>query len=242
MKKLFSVLGLLLLAAGVFAQTADTVRKSASDNGLLNGSALLKPTYVVDGKVYMGNINTLNPNDIKSITVLRNPDASTRYGKFNPNGVIVVETTAAKTYLPMQRKNTASQAALPDSVTYLVDGVVADKKLEGIDPQDIESIRVVRNNTTTPVIGVANGSVIMVTTKASVAKKYKQELSAVSPAYKKYLEEHNNDDSALNYSVDGTPCDKGMDCMARLSNLTKENIAKVKFLKSGTDVAITTKK
>jgi len=197
--------------------------------------------YVVDGKVYPGNINTLNQDDIKSITVLKSPNDVIKYGAGAANGVILVETKAGQTYLPMQRQSSASQAALPDSITYVVDGVVTDKKLEGIDPQNIESIRVVKNNTTTPVIGVAGGSVIMVTTKEGAAKQYEQQLSIVSPEYKKYLDEHNNDDSGLKYSVDGALCE-GRDGLARLSNLTKDNIAKVKFAKSGTEVAITTKK
>jgi TonB-dependent SusC/RagA subfamily outer membrane receptor len=242
MKKICCSVIVLFFGLSAFAQTTDTARKVSTVNTTSDAGAVVKPLYVVDGKVYPGNINTLNTDDIKSITVLKSPNAVIKYGAGAANGVILVETKAGQTYLPMQRQSPASQASIPDSVTYVVDGVVTDKKLLGIDPQDIESIRVTKNNTTTPVIGVANGSVIMVTTKAAAVKKYKEELSAVSPAYKKYLDEHNNDDAALNYTLDGTPCDKGQDCMARLSNLTKGNIAKVKFAKSGTDVAITTKK
>ncbi|MDO3644526.1 TonB-dependent receptor plug domain-containing protein [Mucilaginibacter sp. L3T2-6] len=242
MKKLHCLLGLLFIGFGALAQGTDTTRNQSPANTSFDAGSLMKPLYVLDGKIYGGNINTLNTDDIKSITVLKSPDAVKRYGAGGANGVIMIETKANKTYLPMQPQSSKSHAALPDSVTYVVDGVVTDKSLEDIDSQDIESIRVVNNNTATPVIGVANGKVIMVTTKGSVAKKYKQALSAASPAYKKYLDAHNNDDSALNYTVDGTHCDKGLDCLARLSNLTKENILKVKFSKPGTEVAITTKK
>lgn len=241
MKKLFCSVIVLLVGLGAFAQTTDTARKAAPGTTSFDAGAVVKPLYVVDGKVYPGNINTLNHNDIRSITVLQSHDALTKYGAGGANGVIMVETNAAKTYLPMQPQNKVFQTSLPDSITYVIDGVVADKKLEGIDPQNIESIRVVKNNTTTPVIGVAGGSVIMVTTKEGAAKQYKQQLSIISPEYKKYLDEHNNDDSGLKYSVDGALCE-GRDGLARLSNLTKDNIAKVKFAKSGTEVAITTKK
>lgn len=240
MKKLFSVLGLLLLAAGVFAQGADTVRK-AHDNDAFSGlTGVLKPTFVVDGKVYNGNLNTLNKNDIKSITVVRTPDASLKYGKFNPNGVILIETGKPQ-YKFNKQEPVDTQAAVQDGVVYVVDGVVSDKKMGGITPEDIESIRVMRDGPTAGIYGAKNG-VIFVTTKLGAAKIYKQRLSEISPAYKKYLDEHNNDDSALNYTIDGTACDKVQDGLSRLSSLTKEKIAKVKFSKSGTDLIITTKK
>src|SRR3569833_415353 len=232
MKLLFCSVIVLLVGLGAFAQTTDTARKAAPGTTSFDAGAVVKPLYVVDGKVYPGNINTLNPNDIRSITVLQSHDALTKYGTGGANGVIMVETHAAKTYLPKQPRNKVFQSSLPDSITYVIDGVVADKKLGGIDPQNIESIRVVKNNTTTPVIGVAGGSVIMETTKEGTAKQYKQQLSAVSPGYKKYLDEHNNDDSGLKYSIDGALCE-GRDGLAKLSNLTKDNIAKVKFAKSG---------
>lgn len=241
MKNLFCASIALFFGLSAFAQTADTTHKAPAASATFDAGALLKPLYVVDGKIYGGSINNLNTNDIKSITVLQSHDLVKRYGPGAVNGVIMVETGTHKSYLPMQPQSKTFQTALPDSITYVVDGVVSESKLGGIDPQDIESIRVVKNNTTTPVIGVAGGSVIMVTTKEGAAKQYKQQLSAVSPGYKKYLDEHNNDDSGLKYSIDGALCE-GRDGLARLSNLTKDNIAKVKFAKSGTDVVITTKK
>lgn len=57
----------------------------------LNGSN--EPLWVVNG-VVMDRIdmNTLNPNDIESITVLKNSAASAIYGCMAANGVIIIET------------------------------------------------------------------------------------------------------------------------------------------------------
>lgn len=242
MKKLLCAVTVLFFGLSTFAQTADTVRKDHAGDGVFDANALLKPTYVVDGKVYRGNLSTLNVNDIKSITVLKNPDASKQYGTFNPNGVIVVETgKLLHNFVKPQSAVANTSASVRDSAVYVVDGVVSDKNMGGIRPEDIESIRVMRDGTTAEIYGAKNG-VIFVTTKLGAARIYKQELSAVSSAYKKYLEEHNNDDSSLNYSVDGIVCDKGQDGLSRLSNLTKNKIAKVKFSKSEGSVSIITKK
>lgn len=51
------------------------------------------PIYVIDGVI--GNINSLNPNDIESIDVLKDASATAIYGVQGANGVIMVTTKKA---------------------------------------------------------------------------------------------------------------------------------------------------
>ena len=56
-----------------------------------------QPLYIVDGEVSEGDLlRTLNPNDIETITVLKNAVAAALYGSRAANGVIVVSTKATR--------------------------------------------------------------------------------------------------------------------------------------------------
>jgi len=59
-------------------------------------SASSAPLYVVDGSPYLGDINSINPSDIASITVLKDATATSLYGSRGANGVIVVTTKGGK--------------------------------------------------------------------------------------------------------------------------------------------------
>lgn len=50
------------------------------------------PLYVVDGVPISGNINSINPNDIASVTVLKDPSQTAMYGVRGANGVVVIST------------------------------------------------------------------------------------------------------------------------------------------------------
>ena len=50
------------------------------------------PLYVVDGIPYDGNLSDINPNDIESMTVLKDASASALYGARGANGVIMIQT------------------------------------------------------------------------------------------------------------------------------------------------------
>jgi len=55
-----------------------------------------KPIYVVDGMPFNGGINDLNPNDIESMTVLKDAASAALYGNKGANGVILITTKKAK--------------------------------------------------------------------------------------------------------------------------------------------------
>ncbi|MGJ8659912.1 MAG: SusC/RagA family TonB-linked outer membrane protein [Cellulophaga fucicola] len=72
--------------------TAPTVRFRGI--GSLNGSSA--PLYVVDGVPYNESITSLNPNDIESISFLKDAAAAALYGNRGANGVIIVTTKKGK--------------------------------------------------------------------------------------------------------------------------------------------------
>jgi TonB-linked SusC/RagA family outer membrane protein len=62
--------------------------------GSVNGSQA--PLYIVDNAPFGGSLNDINPNDIKSVTVLKDASATSLYGAKGANGVIVITTKRGK--------------------------------------------------------------------------------------------------------------------------------------------------
>ena len=62
--------------------------------GSINAST--SPLYVVDGVPYDGNVSAINPNDIESITILKDASAGSLYGSRGANGVVMITTKAGK--------------------------------------------------------------------------------------------------------------------------------------------------
>jgi TonB-linked SusC/RagA family outer membrane protein len=59
-------------------------------------SASNSPLYVVDGAVYDGSIGDINPNDIESVSLLKDASSSALYGARGANGVIIINTKKGK--------------------------------------------------------------------------------------------------------------------------------------------------
>lgn len=62
--------------------------------GSVNGSS--SPLYIVDGAPFASDISSINPNDIESLTVLKDAAATSIYGSRGANGVIVITTKGGK--------------------------------------------------------------------------------------------------------------------------------------------------
>ena len=58
--------------------------------GSINASN--EPLYILDGMRYNGPLSMINPNDIVSVEVLKNPSETSIYGIQGANGVIVIKT------------------------------------------------------------------------------------------------------------------------------------------------------
>ena len=82
--------------------------------GSINAST--NPLYVVDGIPYDGNINAINPNDIASITILKDASAGALYGARGANGVVMITTKrgqSARTEFSMKANWGVSSRAIP---------------------------------------------------------------------------------------------------------------------------------
>jgi TonB family protein len=91
------------------------------------GLSVPKPLYIVDGKE-VEEITELDPNNIESISVLKDKSASDLYGKKGKNGVIIIQT---KNY----KKN--SQNELP----VVLNGKLTQLTLNEVDRDLIQSIK-----------------------------------------------------------------------------------------------------
>ncbi|HET7117843.1 MAG TPA: SusC/RagA family TonB-linked outer membrane protein, partial [Hanamia sp.] len=67
-----------------------------SIRGLSTINASTAVLIVLDGFIYEGDINNINPNDIESITILKDAAASSIWGARAGNGVIVINTKKGK--------------------------------------------------------------------------------------------------------------------------------------------------
>ncbi|RYF50333.1 MAG: hypothetical protein EOO38_05895, partial [Cytophagaceae bacterium] len=72
-----------------------------------------KPLVILDNFPYEGNINNINPNDIKDITVLKDAAAASIWGTRAGNGVIVI-TTYKGSYNASQQINLSTNFTLAD--------------------------------------------------------------------------------------------------------------------------------
>lgn len=83
------------LAAGV-QTTSGSGQPGAGASVRIRGFGSLNadssPLYVVDGVPYDGSINALNPNDIESMTIIKDASAGALYGARGANGVVIVTT------------------------------------------------------------------------------------------------------------------------------------------------------
>lgn len=87
------------LTPGVLFNHGDAT--NTGDNILIRGRSTLfanaQPLIVLDNFPYDGSLNNINPNDIESITVLKDASAASIWGARAGNGVIVITTKKGKT-------------------------------------------------------------------------------------------------------------------------------------------------
>ncbi|MDR1102999.1 MAG: SusC/RagA family TonB-linked outer membrane protein, partial [Tannerella sp.] len=59
------------------------------------------PLIVVDGVIYMGSLNDINPNDIASFDILKDATSAAAYGSRSANGVIIISTKKGRVGKPI---------------------------------------------------------------------------------------------------------------------------------------------
>ncbi len=65
------------------------------------------PLIILDGVIYMGNVNDINPNDIATVDVLKDAVSASVYGSRSANGIIAITTKKGKSEKPMISFNTS---------------------------------------------------------------------------------------------------------------------------------------
>ncbi len=68
--------------------------------GIGSMSASSAPLYIVDGMPFDGTLSDINPNDVESMSVLKDASASAIYGARGANGVVLITTKRASSQQP----------------------------------------------------------------------------------------------------------------------------------------------
>lgn len=104
-----------LQIAGGSGQPGESAKIRIRGFGSINASN--DPLYVVDGAIYNGELSDINPNDIESITVLKDAASTSLYGSSAGNGVVLITTKSAKdndTRITFNTSQGFSKRAIPE--------------------------------------------------------------------------------------------------------------------------------
>lgn len=87
-------------APGVIVSSSTAAGPGGSPSILVRGintvNGTNEPLYVVDGVVYSGSISDINPDDVESMSVLKDAASCALYGSKGANGVILITTRKGK--------------------------------------------------------------------------------------------------------------------------------------------------
>lgn len=93
-------------------------KKAASANSLVTKTPEQNPLYIVDGKEFNGDLNTIEGSSIESMNVLKNKFATDKYGEKGKNGVIEIILKKEKAPSEQKKENNIvfDQAETPASI------------------------------------------------------------------------------------------------------------------------------
>ena len=84
------------LNVGASTEAGEGLNISIRGNNTLGAGANTSPLIVVDGIIYRGSLNDLNPDDVESIDVLKDASSTAIYGSQASNGVVIVTTRSGQ--------------------------------------------------------------------------------------------------------------------------------------------------
>ncbi|MBQ5401405.1 MAG: TonB-dependent receptor plug domain-containing protein, partial [Bacteroidales bacterium] len=84
---------------------------SVQVRGQKNFSGASSPLIVLDGLIFMGGLNDINPADIATIDILKDASSAATYGSRSANGVLVVTTKKGVSKKPTITFNASASAA-----------------------------------------------------------------------------------------------------------------------------------
>jgi len=217
------------------ALTADTTVPAVKEK-VITGNIQEGVLFIIDGTVSnTGGMEKLDPNDVKSVDVLKGENAVKTYGEKGKNGVIIITT---KNYNP--KASIVLKTPGKNPPLYVVDGnfISSDELQMSLSPEDIVSMNVIKGEDAVKEYGEkGKNGVIEITSK----KKTEEEGSATffsAPAIVKIEDKTKNTgieirntkeettvDSVL-YIIDGKVSTK-----ENVNNIKPDNIESVNVLK-----------
>ncbi len=106
--------------------------------GFTSINASNSPLYVVDGVPFDGDLSTINPNDIESMSVLKDAASSALYGARGANGVVMITTRRGRSgdaVVSIDAKWGANSRSVPEYDVLTNPGTYYEKFWEGIKNQ-----------------------------------------------------------------------------------------------------------
>ncbi len=86
-------------ASGVQLSSSDG-QPGASSNFRIRGFGSVnlgnEPAFILDGVLYTGSLSSINPQDVESITILKDASSTAIYGSIAANGLIMITTKSGK--------------------------------------------------------------------------------------------------------------------------------------------------
>lgn len=212
----------LLFSLNGLAQSRDTSRKLIRHDTTVKS----KPLIVVDGIIYNGDLKSIDPNDISSITVLKDPGATNIYGPQGANGVVIIQT---KQYKKHSYPSQPLDSVVSKDALFVIDGVPSKNKLNDIDSKDIFSLDILKKGKGSDPSFEPVRDVVIVVTKAGATRAYQKKFSTFSKEYKQYINAH-RDDGHLTYIINGIQVSANMDEKIRsLYGLKADSIKNIVF-------------
>lgn len=211
--RIFIIIFCLFLSVNALAQTADTATKHLPEIVKFQDTTLHpeKMLIVIDDAIYKDSLNTIDPNSIASISILKYKDATAIYGPPASNGVLLITTKSALAKRDSAKTNIVIHDAPPshkNKVLFVIDGkqtyTYATDNENVPSPDIIESVNILKPDAAKLRYGKLgeNGAVI-IKTKNETILSFQKRLSGLSKKYKEYLGTHNGNDDDVYYVVNG---------------------------------------
>ena len=225
-----------------------------------------EPLYVVDGAVFNGDLNSINPADIASMTVLKDAQSTALYGSSAGNGVILITTkkgTSQKGSITFSTSHGISNQAYKDYSTVdvweyypLQWEMLKNARITAGNAADASATYASNNIVSTlknynPYSGVDNKEVVGADGKLNPAitgLKWGDDLDWADAAYKTgYRQEYNmsynsRTENSDTYASVGYLNDKGYMIRTdfeRYTGRVNYNMNPVKWFKTGINLAMT---
>ncbi len=129
----------------------------------INYDSAGKPLIIVDGKKFDKDVNTIDPNSIDRVDVLKGSSATSKYGDDGKNGVVEIKTKDGTFQSNVIKVHTANKPLV------IVDGKKFGEDVNSIDRNSIERINVLKGSSATSKYGdEGKNGVIEVKTKNGI--------------------------------------------------------------------------